>query len=120
PTPPAPPAGPPLLIAALFEWTSADGGPWVRLTFDRAVMVVEGEFDPSAIVVDDNVHTDNLFRGTGAAVALSAVALQVSLVVVGGASGVGGSLLTAAGAGIVAVDGGEVWAGVSEVAIPFG
>jgi hypothetical protein len=86
------------------------------LRFDRAVDVAGAVV--TAIVVSD-AGLGQVLRGTGAAGQQSAEDAIVILEAFGPSVGAGVRLTVGAGNGIVAVDGGA-WAGVTDVALPFG
>ena len=108
----APPA-PLTLVSASFD----PDGPEVYLTFDREIdttgLVV------GAFVVDDGPDGHQLV-GFEEPVFVSPTEVSVLMHITGSASGDDVVLNVAAGNGIVAVDDGGTWAGVSGVVLPFG
>ena len=91
---------------------------WVRLTFDRPIDIAG--LVGSAIVVDDADLSATRWQGTAAATMVTAVTVQIELAEVETIVGGSGILLDATGgSGIVAVDDGGAWAGVSDVELPF-
>jgi hypothetical protein len=108
---PVPPAGP-VLVAAAYET-----GAYVDLTFDRPIGVAG--FEPGVFSVHDAV-ADALFLGDGGNALLSPTTLRVTLGFDGIAGGDAITLSVGPDNGIVAVDDGTVWTGVSDLALPFG
>lgn len=89
----------------------------VRLTFDRAI-------DISAIVVaqisvNDADDLGLKYIGTGSATLDGPASVVVLLADNGDSTGSGTTLSAGAGNGIVAVDDGAAWAGVTGVELPF-
>jgi hypothetical protein len=84
--------------------------------FDRAVDVAL--FDGTQVVVDDQ-PTANLFKGLGGAILAGPATVEVGLVVEDTTSGTEVLLDATALTGIVAVDDGGTWAGVSGLVLPF-
>ena len=101
------------LVAAEFH---SAGSPWLRVTFDRAVDIAG--IDVAAFYVNDD-NSDEAYGGTGTATLVSAAQVQVSMVIVHAATGPGTQLTVGADSGIVAVDDGGTWAGVTVLALPF-
>jgi hypothetical protein len=113
PTPPPPVAL--TLVAATFALTPAP--PKVTLTFDRPIDVAGFQANQVTVRVS---ATESLYQGSGAATLVGPAVARVNLAVAG-FSGTGGVKLTASGTtGIVAVNDGGTWAGVSNLALPFG
>jgi hypothetical protein len=102
-----------VLLAASY-----DVGTSVRLTFNRAIDIAA--IDVSQIVVEDNNDLGFEFGGTGVATLDGAMTVVVMLMNIGDVSGAGNTLTVGAGNGIVASDDGGPWAGVMELALPFG
>jgi hypothetical protein len=95
-----------------------DAEPAVELTFDRAIDIAS--INPSAIQVNDDEITGNLFAGTSGATLANASTVHLPLTVIGVSEG-GRVLLSATDAsGIEAMDDGGTWAGVSDLELPFG
>ncbi|HEV2292656.1 MAG TPA: hypothetical protein VGR35_02300 [Tepidisphaeraceae bacterium] len=92
------------------------GGPWVTLTFDRAIDVAG--FVGSAIVVEDET-AGTTFQGIVPATLIGPTAVRIDLTDFDPYSGAGSFLTASAGTGIVAVDDGGMWAGVTELVLPF-
>ena len=101
----------------LLEASFDEGGPSVRLAFDRAIDIAG--FVGSAITVDAGNVTGTRYVATGSATLDGPSAVVIGLVAtVPSASG--DTLLDAsAGNGIVAIDDGGVWSGVSELVLPY-
>jgi len=89
----------------------------VILSFDRAVDVAG--FDPAAITVQDGVYAAGLFVGSGPATVVNPTTIQVFLEQIGSPTVSDVELWATAGTGIVAVDDGGTWAGVTAVVLPF-
>ena len=106
------PAGAPLVLQDAYY--NNDG--YLTLRFDRAIDV--SGVDGSAIVVND-MTAGSLFNGTGGASGLGDVMVIFTLVIIGSASEAGIHLNASASSGIVAVDDGGTWAGVSELELPW-
>jgi hypothetical protein len=99
------------LVAATFD----SGAPSVTLTFSRAVDVAG--FVPSQVNVIDGPNAQ-LFQATDITLD-DPVTATVSLTQVDSASGDDVLLDATAANGIVAVVGGEPWAGVAGLVLPF-
>jgi hypothetical protein len=107
----------PTPVALTLVAASYSTGAWVRLTFDRAVDITA--INVAAITVNDD-PSDEAYVGTGVATLFAPETVQVPLVISHGASGPGTELTATNATGIVAVDDGGTWAGVSDVSLPFG
>ena len=104
----------PTLVSASLE---GEGDVLVRLTFDRAVDVAG--IVPAQVTVNDGGGTGLAYAGAGLDDTPSPEQLVLSLAETGPAAP-GATTLSASGAtGIVAVDGGAAWAGVTELELPF-
>ena len=112
PGPTPPPVGPPVLLAATYT-----EGVSVTLTFDRPVNIAG--FAGDSLIVNDVVESGRGYDGTGGATLLSPAVVEVSLTDLGEAEGAGVTMSAASGAGIVAVDGGQLWAGGFEIPLPY-
>ena len=110
----APPATPPTLVSAAY-----DEGNSVTLTFDRAVDVA-GVVGSAIRVNDGGGEVDATLNATGAVAVLSPTSVRLGLVHAGPPTGPGMTMTATAGNGIVAVNGGAPWAGVTELTLPFG
>ena len=89
----------------------------VILSFDRAVNVTG--FDPAAITVQDGEFAAGLFVGSGPATVVNPTTIQVFLEQIGSPTVPDVELTATAASGIVAVDDGGTWAGVTNVVLPF-
>jgi hypothetical protein len=87
----------------------------VRLTFDRAINIAA--ISTGAIIVNDNDDVGEKFEGQGAATLLAPETVEIGLVPAGGPSGTGITLTASAANGIVAVDDGGTWVGVTDFAL---
>ena len=100
-----------MLVAADYEEST-----WLWLSFDRPLDIAG--LVGSAIQVNDPSN-GTLFAATGPATLNEPTVLQLGLVVVTDSS-TGDLSVTATGAsGIVAVDDGGTWAGVTNLLLPF-
>src|SRR5689334_15469423 len=109
--PPTPPA-PLTLVSAHYG-----AGDWLRLQFDRNINI--DDVDGSQIIVDDDAETGDRFDCTAGAELIGPATVQFSLNRIGSASESGEHLTASATSGIVAVNDGGTWAGVSDLALPF-
>ena len=89
----------------------------VILSFDRAVDAAA--YDPAAITVQDGEFAAGLFVGSGPATVVNPTTIQVFLEQIGSPTVSDVELWATAGTGIVAVDDGGTWAGVTAVVLPF-
>ena len=105
------PVGPTLVAAAY-------GGAELVLTFDRPVDA--SAVDGAAIVVDDAPVVGVRYDATGGATMDGPTVVRLGLGEIGAATGSDTTLTAGPTNGIVAVDGGAAWAGVVDVALPFG
>ena len=109
----APPAPALTLVEASFD----EGGPTVRLGFDRAIDIVG--LVGAQITVDAGNVTGTQYQATGTATMDGPNAVVIGLVGLI-PSGSPDTLLNAvAGNGIVAIDDGGLWSGVSELVLPY-
>jgi hypothetical protein len=101
-----------VLVAAVF-----DGGSLaLTLTFDRAVDIAG--IDAAQLAVQDEADTGLAYGGASAVMGGDATVVVVTLIVTG--AGEGPTVMNASAAtGIVAVDDGGVWGGVTNLALPF-
>ena len=105
------PPEPLVLVAATYVQ-----GESVTLTFDRAIDIAG--FDGSVVIVRDAAEA-LLFDATGGAELLSPAVARLMLVPVEGDSTPGVTMIASPTNGIVAVDDGGTWGGVSELSLPF-
>jgi hypothetical protein len=99
------------LVAATYST-----GAWVRLTFDRAVDI--SAINVTTVFVNDD-DSDEAYTGSGTATLVTAQQVQIPLAILHGSTGPGTKLSVSGNSGIVAVDDGGKWAGVSALALPF-
>jgi hypothetical protein len=102
-----------ILESAAFDNDSVT----LTLTFDRAIDIagiVGGD-----IIVNDADITGNLYEATGPATMLSPTTVRIELNGVSEATGTGVRLSAGAANGIVAVDDGGTWAGITDEPLPF-
>jgi hypothetical protein len=100
-------------VAASYETATL-----VRLTFDRpinAAGIVAGQ-----MTVDDGPFEGRRFVSTAGVDVVDPVTIDVALIEVGMAAGADVILTAGAGTGIVAVDDGGTWDGVTDLVLPFG
>ena len=109
-----PAIGPAALVmtSATYSYSPA----FVEIVFDRAVNV--SLFNPAAIAVSDFDYNNLSYLGSGSAVLVDSVTVKVELTSVGPATGIGIKLNASNESGIVAVDDGGTWAGVSDYVLP--
>jgi hypothetical protein len=88
---------------------------WVQLTFDRLIDI--GSLDGAQITVDDGPLSGTRWAGTGAAVLIDPLTVRVELNAVEPSSSPEVLLSATAANGIVAVDDGAAWAGVTNYPI---
>ncbi len=104
-------------MLAEAEFTFVGPGATLRLEFDRAIDLAA--FDPSQVIVQDPGGTGFAYAGTGVVDTPDA---QTVVVEMGQTTEALGSTLvmSATGAtGIVAVDDGAMWPGVSNLELPY-
>ena len=111
---PTPPVAPPTLAAASFD---PETGLYVQLQFDQAV-------DPSGVVGNQIMINDDQFSGRewvadGAITIVNPTTIRLGVSDAGGTEGPGLKLTAGAGNGIVSADSGEMWSGVTDLALPF-
>ena len=111
--PPVVPAAALTLVSATYDIETES----VILTFDRAVDA--SAYDPAAITVQDGVYAGGSFVGSGPATVVNPTTIQVFLEQIGSPTVNDVELWATAGTGIVAVDDGGTWAGVTAVVLPF-
>src|SRR4051812_912609 len=101
-----------LTLASAVYGMSSSPSPTLTLVFDRAVDI--SAMDGSVIVVHDSPYSGENWAALGAATLLDPVTAQIFLADQGDATGE--ELVLDAGVtnGIVAVDNGAVWAGVTD------
>ena len=99
-----------LVSASYVEGTS------ITLTFDREINVAG--LVGSAILVNDPSNGSQ-FAATGSVTVIDPTTVEIGLVFVQDWSAGDISLNATAGTGIVAVDDGGTWAGVTDLALPF-
>jgi hypothetical protein len=102
------------LVAATYDVDTQS----VTLVFDRAVDV--STFDPAEITLQDGIYTAGSFVGSGPATVVNPTTIQVFLEQIGSPTVSDVELSATAFTGIVAVDDGGTWAGVSDLVLPFG
>ncbi len=110
--PPTPPAAL-SLVAAVYD----ENGPSLTLTFDRAIDI--SALVAGAIVVHDGNIVGERFVGDGPGVLISPAVVRISLGSDGSWPGNETTFTATAGTGIVAVDDGGTWSGVTDVETPF-
>ena len=108
-----PPPAPLVLVAAAFSEDET-----LTLTFDRAISVAG--LDGTQVVVDDADLVGNRYDASGGSVTvLSPASVRLAMTVIGLYTQSGVHLTASASSGIVAVDDGGTWAGVTDLALPF-
>jgi hypothetical protein len=110
---PVPPVGL-TLVSAVYSNTALT----VTLAFNKAIDI--SAFDGGEMELDDGTFNHRSYVGGDAATLVNATTMQVGLASLFGDSDPGVFLTAASDIGIVAVDGSGEWAGVNELALPFG
>ena len=109
----APPAAALVLVEASFD----EGAPTLRLAFDRAIDIED--LSGAQVTVEAGNVTGTRYEALGTATLDGPNAVVIGLLETG-PSASGDTLLSAGpGNGIVAIDDGGVWSGVSELVLPF-
>jgi hypothetical protein len=111
PPAPTPPPGVALVLISADYHSGID----VVLSFDRAIDV--SAFDPSQITMVD-VFPHKTFTG-GSTSIIDPLTVRIWLVETGPYGGSAHTLTATAATGIVAVDDGGTWAGVTDLNLPF-
>jgi hypothetical protein len=106
----APPAPPLMLVSGVYISAAS-----IRLSFDRPIDI-DG-LNSAVFIVNDNDDVGEKFEGSGGGTLLSATTVQITITPAGGPSGTGITLTASAANGIVAVDDGGTWAGVTDFAL---
>jgi hypothetical protein len=101
------------LVAATYDIETES----VTLAFDRAVDAAA--YDPAAITAQDGLYAGGLFVGSGPASVINPATIQVFLEQIGSPTVSDVELSATALTGIVAVDDGGTWAGVTNLVLPF-
>jgi hypothetical protein len=112
PAPPAPPAAL-TLVAASFDLDDFS----VVLTFDRGVDAAG--LNAAAITLQDGEFAVGSFVGSGPATVINPTTIKVFLEEIGGPTVPDVELSATAATGIVAVDDGGTWGGVTALVLPF-
>ncbi len=92
-------------------------GATITLTFDRAIDIAG--LVGNQIVVDDGANTGVIWEAIGAATLLGPAIVRIGLTDLGGSSIADTVLDASAATGIVAVDDGGTWDGVTNLVLPF-
>ena len=111
PTPPPPQTL--VLMSAYYDENEAI----LTLAFDRAVDA--SGLAAAQITVTDGSFNSHTYAGSGPASVVSPTTIQVTLAITGAAAAGPVTMDASALTGIVAVDDGGTWAGVSELGLPF-
>ena len=111
PTPPPPQTL--VLMSAYYDENEAI----LTLAFDRAVDA--SGLAAAQITVADGSFNSHTYAGSGPATIVSPTTIQVTLAITGAAAAGPVTMDASALTGIVAVDDGGTWAGVSELGLPF-
>jgi hypothetical protein len=101
------------LVAAAYN----PAFPFIELEFDRAIDF--SGMDGSKITVMDTASQHAKMAATSDVTVVNPKKIQVTMVNAGAMSGSGVKLTATAGSGIVAVDDGGTWDGVTDIALPF-
>jgi hypothetical protein len=100
------------LVVATFD----PGEAQVVLAFDRAIDIAA--LDGTQITIDD-ATSETLYDASGSAVLLTPASVRMDVNAIGESIGAGTTLSATAANGIVAVDDGGTWAGVTDLELPF-
>jgi hypothetical protein len=111
-TPPAP-SQTLVLVSASYD----ESVPALFLTFDRAIDA--SAFVAAQVIVNDGSIAPGIWGGVGPAGILGPTQIAISLERLGDAPLAPVTLTATALTGLVAVDDGGTWAGVSDVGLPF-
>jgi hypothetical protein len=112
-----PPAPPPPATLVLVEAAYDEVAQTIRLTFDRAIDVAG--LVGAQITVDDGAITGTRYEAVGTATLDGPAAVVIGLLELEPSEDPGTLLSAGAGNGIVAIDDGGTWAGVTDLALPF-
>jgi len=112
-TEPPPPPVALTLVAATYDIETES----VVLAFDRAVDA--SAYDPTAITVQDGVYAGGLFVGSGPATVVNPTTIQVFLEQIGSPTVSNVELSATALTGIVTVNDGGTWGGVTGLVLPY-
>ena len=110
-------AAPAALTLLEAEFTYVGPGGALTLVFDRAIDIAA--FVPSAITLEDPSGSGFAFAGTGVVDTPDAQTVVVEMGSTGTAEGTLDVVTATAATGIVAVDDGGTWAGVSGLGLPY-
>jgi len=114
----APPVSPPAPVAlTLVSAAFNPDSPGIVLTFDRAINI--DAIAPDQFQVNDDVFTGSLFVGDPDGAGVGGATLSLLMDVAGVASGGQVLLSVSAANGIVAVNDGGTWAGITNLSLPF-
>jgi hypothetical protein len=103
-----------MLVSATYQ----SGALMVVMQFNKAIDI--SEFDGGELELDDGTFNHRSYVAGDAATLVNATTMQVGLASLFGDSEPGVFLTVSGDSGIVAVDGSGEWAGVNELALPFG
>jgi hypothetical protein len=107
----ATPPGPPALVLVSATYSHFEPA-YIVLGFDRAIDI--SALDGSAIGVDDGTINSILYDGTGGASLVNATTVKIFLTELGYTPSAVTVLNASASSGIVAVDDGGTWPGVTD------
>ena len=110
-----PPATALTLVAASFQYVGPGGA--LTLVFDRAIDITS--FVPGAITVQDPSGSGFGFVGTGVVDTPDAQTVVVEMGSTGTAEGTLDVMTATSSTGIIAVDDGATWPGVTDLGLPF-
>ena len=111
----SPPAPPVALTLASASYDTDEFS--VTLVFDRAVDAAG--LDPAAITLQDGEFAVGSFVGSGPATPVNPTTIKVFLEEIGGPTASDVELTATASTGIVAVDDGGTWGGVTGLVLPY-
>ena len=104
-----------MLAAAAFAFVGPGGA--LTLAFDRAIDLAG--FDPSQITVQDPNNTGFAYAGTGVVDTPDPQTVVVEMGQTGSSIGALDVMSATGATGIVAIDDGAAWAGVTDLGLPW-
>jgi hypothetical protein len=104
------------LTLALVSASYNHSAPSLTLVFNQAISIAG--LHGASIVVEDGTYSGSSLTATGSATLTNSTTLVLGLVVLSDSTP-GLTLMASSGNGIVAVNGGAAWVGVTALALPF-
>ena len=112
-----PRSAPPALMLVEAEFTYVGPGATLRLEFDRAIDL--DAFVPAQITVNDNAGTGWQYGGTGVVDTPDPQTVVIEMAQTTPGTGFVNTMTASSSTGIVAVDDGAPWPGVTELGLPY-